>query len=577
MNDANSRAVFAYPIKTMLEDLLTRTGPLVSVPDRRYRALLEISKATNAHLDLADVLGATVAALDSLLPVDSLAVITVEGDHTRRAALHVKGVERRPGESFDSIASRALGIDASQFDRDFKDDGEVIRRMITTRQPEVVEDLAQLPATDRMRRKLAEVGIRGVAQFPLFLRERCLGVASFAWRHTVHLSAEDITVLRDVSEVLVTAVANSLAYEEIRELRDRLQVENSLLREELDHEAMFDEIIGSSPVLKQVLRSIERVAPNDATVLLFGETGTGKELLARAIHNRSKRAARTMVKVNCAALPESLIASELFGHEKGAFTGALQRRAGRFELASGGTLFLDEIGELPADVQAVLLRALQEGEFERVGGTQTIHTDARLIAATNRNLQQAVAEGRFRDDLYYRLNVFPIVCPPLRERKDDLPLLIEYFVARFSRRMGRVITRIDRGSMDRLMAYNWPGNIRELQNVVERAMILSDSDTFRVERGALPEPVVTPALPTPAGVTPPAAAPGLVALDAPGTVATNGDGERSRIETALIRSRGRVAGPSGAAKDLGMPASTLEWKIIRLGIDKHRFRSRLSS
>lgn len=565
---ANSGLGFAYPIGTMLENLLTRTGPLVSVPDRRYRALLEISKAINAHLDLADILGATVAALESLLPVDCLAVMTVQGERIHRQALHVKGIERRPGESFDSIASRAFGLDTSQFDRDMHDDADNLRRMIATRQPEVVEDLQALSAPDHVKRKLAKVGIRAVAQFPLFLRDGCVGIASFAWLRALHLSVDELTTLRDVSEVLVTAVANSLAYEEIRELRDRLQVENSLLREELDHEAMFDEIVGTSPVLKQVLRAIERVAPSDATVLLFGETGTGKELLARAIHKHSKRAARTMVKVNCAALPESLIASELFGHEKGAFTGALQRRAGRFELASGGTLFLDEIGELPADVQAVLLRALQEGEFERVGGTQTIHTDVRLIAATNRDLQSAVADGRFRDDLYYRLNVFPIVCPPLRERKDDLPLLIEYFVARFSRRMGRVVRRIDRGSMERLTAYHWPGNIRELQNVVERAMILSDSDTFHVERGALPEATTMVAVPAATHHAPPAVAANMIV--------TNGDGERGRIETALSRSRGRVAGPSGAAKDLGMPASTLEWKIIRLGIDKHRFRSRPS-
>jgi formate hydrogenlyase transcriptional activator len=550
---------FAYPIETMLDDLLT-TEARASAPDRRYRALLDISKAINAHLDLADVLGATVAALETLLPVDSLAVITIEGEEMHRQALHVKGIERRPGESFDSIASRALGIDLTQLDRSFKHSPEAteqLRRMFATRQPEIAEDLPNLLTSDPVKRRLAEVGIRAVAQFPLFHRDQRLGIASFAWRNVVHLTEDDLSILRDVCEVLVTAVANSLAYEEIRELRDRLQVENSLLREELDHEAMFDEIIGTSPVLKQVLRAIERVAPNDSTVLLFGETGTGKELLARAIHKRSKRAGRTMVKVNCAALPESLIASELFGHEKGAFTGALQRRAGRFELASGGTLFLDEIGELPADVQAVLLRVLQEGEFERVGGTQTIRTDARLIAATNRDLQQAVASGRFRDDLYYRLNVFPIVCPPLRERKEDLPLLIEYFVERFSRRMGRTISRIDRGSMDRLMAYGWPGNIRELQNVVERAMILSDSETFRVEPGALPEPVPV--------------------REQAAVFAVSGDGsERGRIEAALVRSRGRVAGNKGAATALGMPASTLEWKIIRLGIDKHRFKSRLS-
>jgi formate hydrogenlyase transcriptional activator len=541
----------------------TEVPVLTTTPgvDDRYRALLQVSKAINAHLELADVLAATAEALDRVLPIDSIAIVTFEGDEVRRQALHVKGYKRQPGETFDSVAMRALGIHPELLEKEMSTKAwhyEQIRRMADTHEPTVVENIERTVGDTAIHAKMAMCGVKAYVQVPLFVGGYPFGMATFAWRAPQPLSREDVDILRDVGEVLAPAVTNSLAYGQIRELRDQLHAENLLLREELDTESMFEEIVGSSPALKQVLHAIDRVAPSDSTVLLLGETGTGKELLARAIHKRSKRAARAMVKVNCAALPENLIASELFGHEKGAFTGALQRRAGRFELASGGSLMLDEIGELPADVQAVLLRVQQEGEFERVGGTQTIHTNTRLIAATNRDLRKAVAEGRFRDDLFYRLNVFPIVCPPLRERKEDLPLLVEYFVARFARRMGRRITHIDRDSMDRLTAYPWPGNVRELQNVVERALILSDSETFRLEPGALTDRGDFPAPPSVSSFEP---------FDGQ-------DDERRQIEAALAESRGRVAGPKGAAVRLGLPPSSLEWKIMRLNIDKHRFRSR---
>jgi formate hydrogenlyase transcriptional activator len=331
---------------------------------------------------------------------------------------------------------------------------------------------------------------------------------------------------------------------------ERLRNENLALREEIDRTSMFEEIVGSSKPMRQVLRQVEKVAPSDSTVLILGETGTGKELIARALHRRSKRATRAFVRVNCAAIPQSLIASELFGHEKGAFTGALQRRLGRFEAADGGTIFLDEIGELPMETQIALLRVLQEREFERVGSNHSIKVDVRLIAATNRDLPPAVARGAFRQDLFYRLNVFPIAVPPLRERVEDIPLLVEYFVGRFAKGSGKNIRNVGKQTLEQLRAYHWPGNIRELQNVVERAVILSEGDTFVVDESWLKlEPAESERPPE-----------GLSAL---------ADREIEMIEAALAESHGRISGPSGAAARLGVPRQTLESKIRRLGIDKY--------
>jgi formate hydrogenlyase transcriptional activator len=310
-------------------------------------------------------------------------------------------------------------------------------------------------------------------------------------------------------------------------------------------------IIGASAGLREVLERVSRVAPTDSTVLITGETGTGKELVARALHAGSPRARRALVKVNCAALPEGLVASELFGHERGAFTGALDRRRGRFELAAGGTILLDEVGELPPPVQVALLRVLQEREFERVGGSETLRTDARVVAATNRSLEQAVEEGRFRADLFFRLNVFPIRVPALRERPEDIPLLAEYWANRYARTAGKVIRRIDATAMAALCAYPWPGNIRELQNVVERAVILARGSALGLRDFELPS---------------------LCSEPRPSRAAA-GD-ERLQIEEALAASRGRVYGPEGAAETLGVPPSTLESRIRRLGIDKHAFRRR---
>jgi len=336
---------------------------------------------------------------------------------------------------------------------------------------------------------------------------------------------------------------------------ERLRNENLVLREEIDRTSMFEEIVGSSKPMRQVVKQVEKVAPSDSTVLILGETGTGKELVARALHRRSKRASRAFVRVNCAAIPQSLVASELFGHEKGAFTGALQRRLGRFEAADGGTIFLDEIGELPMETQIALLRVLQEREIERVGSNQSIKVDVRLIAATNRELPAAVAQGTFRQDLFYRLNVFPIAVPPLRERADDIPMLVEYFVGRFAKSTGKKIRNIGKQTLEQLKAYHWPGNIRELQNVVERAVILSEGDTFVVDASWLR--LETAESDRPNSLLP---GEGLSAL---------ADREVEMIEAALAETHGRIAGSSGAAAKLGIPRQTLESKIKRLGIDKY--------
>jgi transcriptional regulator with GAF, ATPase, and Fis domain len=330
---------------------------------------------------------------------------------------------------------------------------------------------------------------------------------------------------------------------ELQELKDRLQTENVVLREQLDEASMFEEIVGTAPVLRSVLARVAKVAPTDSSVLITGETGTGKELIARAIHKGSARSARAFVKVNCAAIPLSLISSELFGHEKGAFTGALQRRLGRFELAQGGTLFLDEVGELPPEIQISLLRVLQEHEFERVGGTQTIHADVRLIAATNRDLQTAVSKGAFRSDLFYRLNVFPIEMPSLRVRPEDIRLLTEYFIQRYAQKLGKKISNISKKTLGRFQSYSWPGNVRELQNVIERSLILCDTESFSVDENWLMRE----------------ASESETVNDSLGRrLATN---EKALIEGALAEARGRVSGRSGAAVKLGLPASTLESKI----------------
>jgi formate hydrogenlyase transcriptional activator len=344
------------------------------------------------------------------------------------------------------------------------------------------------------------------------------------------------------------------AFEEIKRLKDRLHDENVVLREQIDQVFMFEEIVGSSPALKTVLSSIVKVAPTDSTVFITGETGTGKELIARAIHKGSQRAGQAFITVNCASIPSSLIASELFGHEAGAFTGALQRREGRFELAHSGTIFLDEIGELPAETQIALLRVLQERQFERLGGSRVIPTDVRIIAATNRDLAAAIASGTFRADLFYRLNVFPIDVPPLRQRKEDIPMLVEYFVQRYAEKARKQISKIDKNTLKLCQSYDWPGNIRELQNIIERSVILCTGDTFWIDEAWL-------------------SSHDAPRLESSGPLTRNlRNYEKELIETALAASNGKVAGPSGAAAKLGIPRSTLDLKIKQLNIKKHTIR-----
>jgi formate hydrogenlyase transcriptional activator len=349
--------------------------------------------------------------------------------------------------------------------------------------------------------------------------------------------------------------ATATDIEDRKQTEQRVRNENFALREQIDRDSMFEEIVGSSEALRQVLVQVSKVAPTDSTVLVLGETGTGKELIARAIHNRSKRSNRAFIRVNCAAIPASLIASELFGHEKGSFTGATQRRLGRFESADGGTIFLDEVGDLPAETQVALLRVLQEREFERVGGSQTVSVDVRVIAATNRDLTSAVAEGKFRQELFYRLNVFPVRLPALRERIGDISLLVGYLIDRYAQKAGKKIRNIDKKTMELFHAYDWPGNIRELQNVVERAVILSEGETFFVDEAWLTR--ATPKV---------AAASALLPTDL-------AEREKAMIESALREAEGLVSGPTGAATKLGVPRQTLESKIRKLGINRHHFKT----
>jgi PAS domain S-box-containing protein len=366
--------------------------------------------------------------------------------------------------------------------------------------------------------------------------------------------------LRDDQGQITRWYVASTDIEDRKQAEDRLLSENVALREEIDKASMFEEIVGTSPALKSVLSRISKVAPSNSTVLITGETGTGKELVARAIHRRSNRASRAFVSVNCSAIPRELIASELFGHEKGAFTGATQQRLGRFELASGGTIFFDEVGELPAETQIALLRVLQEHEFERVGGTRSIRADVRVIAATNRDLQAAISGGAFRSDLYYRMNVFPIEIPPLRERKQDIPLLVEYFIDRYARKAGKKITTVDKKTLRLLQSYPWAGNIRELQNVIERSVIVCETETFSVDESWLSKDI----LPQTSRTTRSGAF----------KVEVEPRSEREIIEAALAETRGRVSGPSGAAAKLRIPPSTLETRIKALKINKGKFKFR---
>ncbi len=418
-------------------------------------------------------------------------------------------------------------------------------------------------------RRLAAEGIQSMCVVPLVLQAKCIGLLSIVSQQRDRYSDEDAFFLQEVANQVALAVQNMQSYQEIASLKARLEKENVYLREELRAEHNFEEIVGNSPALLKALHAVEQVAPTDSTVLIYGETGTGKELVARAIHSRSSRNGRALVSVNCSAISAGLVESELFGHMKGAFTGAIERRIGRFELANGGTIFLDEVGELSLETQVKLLRVLQEHEFEPVGSSHSLHVDVRVIAATNRNLDEAVRAGRFRSDLFYRLNVFPIELPPLRERRSDVPQLVAFCLSQFSKRLGKKIDGVSRESMENLVNYPWPGNIRELQNVIERAIIVSADPTLRLDRDLMPVA---------------AAAKGLEALEAdapqdqptdlksPKPLLTLDQVERNHILAALQHAGGVVDGPKGAARIVNLHPNTLRHRMAKLGIKGSRHR-----
>jgi formate hydrogenlyase transcriptional activator len=518
--------------------------------EAKYRALLAVAEAASSRLDLSSVLDEVAEALRGLVPLDAIGVITREGHRLRPLAGYSRLDPRRddesPGDYLRRLAPPSAPAEGPPDDllAELEHGGRTV----------VVDDVREDP---RLRESPAvwRGGGRCLVLARLTVRDRFVGGIAFVRGSHKPFSPEEVGILEDVSRPVAPAVANARAFEEIRGLRARLEEENLALKEEIDLSVAAGGMIGASGGLQAVLDRVQRVAATDSTVLVTGETGTGKELVARAIHRASPRAARAMIKVACASFAEGLVASELFGHEKGAFTGALERRRGRFELADGGTIFLDEVGELPPAVQVTLLRVLQEGEFERVGGSQTIRTDARVVAATNRNLEELVREGRFRSDLYFRLNVFPIHVPSLRERAQDVPVIADYYAHRYGRKIGKSIRGISPEGLQALEAYAWPGNVRELQNVVERAVILARGPLLEVGDLEIPS----------------RAASGRRA-GAPGDGGP--DSERRRIENALAASHGRVAGLEGAAAALGVPPSTLESRIRRLGIDKLAFRPR---
>ena len=394
-----------------------------------------------------------------------------------------------------------------------------------------------------MRRLLA-AGLQSAVCIPLLRGDRALGTLNVASMRDAAFAPQDVELLTQIGNELAIAVENALAFRQIEELKDKLAEEKLYLEDEIRTEYDFEEIVGDSPSLKRVLRDVETVAPTDSTVLIHGESGTGKELIARAIHNLSARRERTFVKVNCAAIPTGLIESELFGHEKGAFTGAISQKIGRFELADKGTLFLDEIGDIPLELQPKLLRVLQEREFERLGSTRTVKVDIRLVTATNRDLSQMIASRQFREDLFYRLNVFPITLPPLRERREDIPLLARYFAQKYARRMNRRIETIPSEAMEALTNWNWPGNVREMENLIERAVILTRGAALNVPLAELLHG-------------------GAAVKGAPTTLE---EAEREHILRALRESKWVVGGPAGAAARLGLKRTTLQSRMAKLGI-----------
>jgi formate hydrogenlyase transcriptional activator len=549
--ELGSQVALAVSNMTSFEEI-AELNNRVEYTAQRYRTLLEINNAIITHLTPEDLLRSLSEILRHVVPFNG-AALTLYNPNSKTFRYYA--MERafqsdhfQVGIEFD----RRQTISAWVFDHQ----KAVVRRDIEKEQ--------QYPNDSR----LVAAGIFSDCIVPLIVGGKSIGTLNVGSAERNQYSEADLETLQETANQVALAVANMLSYEEIVELKGRLEKENVYLQEEIRTEHNFEEIIGNSPALLAVLRKVEQVAPTDSTVLINGETGTGKELIARAIHDRSARKNHALLKVNCSAISAGLVESELFGHVKGAFTGAFDRHIGRFELADGGTIFLDEIGELPLETQVKLLRVLQEREFEPVGSNKPVRVDVRVIAATNRNLEESIRSGDFRSDLFYRLNVFPIDVPPLRERGSDIPQIAMFFLARFSKKFGKNIEGMARQTLDRLTNYAWPGNIRELQNVIERAVILSQSSVLELEPDLIP--VLTPAdSSTTADQSSSAVLPSTSALPASSTLE---DVERGHIVAVLNQTRGVVEGPRGAAKILGLHPNTLRHRMQKLGLKRSAYR-----
>jgi len=525
-------------------------------------ALLEINRTVARHLHRDELFATLAQCLRDVLPSDRCGIeLPVAGDKLRAYVLATRNAKSTPVQ-VEELPSAGTACRWTEETRQW---------LIASSREELRE---RFPVTfDVMKRE----GMQSVCAIPLLSGERSLGVLFFmaAREAAFHELRRDL--LDQVGSAVAVALDHCLAYEEVRDLRDRLVRENVYLQEEIRREHPFEELVGSSPTLGAALHKVDQVAPGNTSVLILGETGTGKELIARAIHNRSARRDRPLVKVNCSAISAGLVESELFGHVKGAFTGALERRVGRFELADGGTIFLDEIGELPLETQVKLLRVLQEQEFEPVGSSRTLRVDVRVIAATNRDLQEAVRTGRFRPDLFYRLNVFPIAIPPLRERRADIPQLVMFFLSRFSRSLGKQISAVAPETMQHLCAYEWPGNVRELQNVIERAVVLCEGPVLEIDPDLVPLSAATSRASEPvarsgsAEAAPPNEPAGVRAA-APDDIAPLEEMERRHIVAALDSTAGVIHGPNGAARILKLHPNTLRSRMEKLGITFKRTR-----
>ena len=521
--------------------------PSVEAERDRYQLLLDINNAVVTQLGLTNVLHATCQALRKIIRHDA-ASITLHDPTTGELRLH----------SFDlqyvsDVEEGAL----------FAIEGSPQGRAFTSRKPLLITRLDLNEFTAPQTRHAYNDGLRSGCIIPLIAHERVLGTLDIASRTESAFTEDDLELLTHIAGQIAIAVENALAYREISELKDKLAQEKLYLEEELRSEMNFDQIVGDSAALRHVLELIETVAPSDSTVLLLGETGTGKELIARALHDHSRRKDRTFVKLNCAAIPTGLFESELFGHEKGAFTGAIIQKIGRLELANQGSLFLDEVGDVPLEIQPKLLRALQEREFERLGSTRTQRVDVRLVAATNRDLDRMIAAREFRSDLYYRLNVFPIRIPPLRERRQDIPLLVRYFAQKFAQQMEKEIETIPTATMHVLTQWDWPGNVRELANFIERAVILTRGTALDVPQSELNSLRLGESTTT--GAVNGAAYPKMSVAD------EYERKQRDEIVRALTESKGRVGGDEGAATRLGLNRTTLLSRMKKFGIHPKQF------